>query len=66
MVIFPAEMKVLRDSYVSVNEAEKKHMERRYGRLMLKQLVEEGFSEEWLNQNSKKCPCCNTHIEVRG
>ncbi len=59
------EMKALREAYLNARGADKTSLERRYGKVVLKQLVEESFSEDWLRENSKRCPHCNTHIQVK-
>ena len=57
------EMTRLREEYLAATGEEKKKMERRYGRHVLKHLVENSLSEQWLQEKSKKCPHCNTSIE---
>lgn len=39
-------------------------MEQRYGKKQLQTLVDTSLSENWLFNNSKKCPNCNAAIEV--
>jgi E3 ubiquitin-protein ligase RNF14 len=39
-------------------------MEQRYGKKQLQALVDTSLSENWLSNNSKKCPSCNAAIEV--
>ena len=60
----PDEVMKLREQYLAATEAEKKQMERRYGRQCIRQIIEDSFTEEWLQQYSKKCPHCGTHIQV--
>ena len=57
------EMKALRDAYEASTGEERRKLERRYGKHVLRQLIEDSFSEEWLRTNSKQCPHCSTHIE---
>jgi E3 ubiquitin-protein ligase RNF14 len=57
------QMKVLRDEYIKAVGQEKLQLERRYGKRLLRTLVEDSLSEEWLHENSKKCPHCSTHIQ---
>ena len=40
-------------------------MEQRYGKKVIRQVIEESFSRAWLEEFSKKCPQCNTNIQVR-
>jgi len=55
----------LRKEYLEGTEAEKELLEKRYGKKVMIRIVEEGFSEEWLENHSKKCPSCSTQIQVR-
>jgi len=57
-------VKELREEYLSADDAQKKSLEQRYGRKNIQKLVEDSFSEDWLNDNAKKCPQCSAHIEV--
>jgi E3 ubiquitin-protein ligase RNF14 len=57
------EIKGLREKYLNADPTEKQLLERRYGRLHLKQLVDESFSQQWLEENSKQCPRCKAHIQ---
>ena len=45
-------------------EEEKAILIRRYGRQMLEAYSADRFTQEWLEKNSKKCPNCNTPIQV--
>ncbi|XP_075394594.1 E3 ubiquitin-protein ligase RNF14-like [Tenrec ecaudatus] len=38
-------------------------MERKYGKRIIQMAMEEMQSRTWLERNSKRCPCCGTHIE---
>ncbi|MBN3302497.1 RNF14 ligase, partial [Amia calva] len=53
----------LRDEYLEAGEVEKRFLEQRYGKRVIQKAVEESFSQEWLEQNSKCCPRCSTHIQ---
>ncbi|XP_064481430.1 E3 ubiquitin-protein ligase RNF14-like [Ornithodoros turicata] len=59
----PDERREIRDRYVAATGAEKLEMERRYGKRTLQLLVVESLSQDWMNENSKKCPHCNVSIE---
>lgn len=49
---------------MNADEATRKLLEKRYGKSAIKLAVEESFSNEWLEQFSKKCPACGAHIQV--
>lgn len=59
----PEERREIRDRYVSATGQEKQEMERRYGKRTLELLVVESLSQDWMKENSKKCPHCNVCIE---
>lgn len=46
-------------------EEEKALLIRRYGRPLLEACSADQYTREWIEQNSKKCPSCNTPIQVR-
>lgn len=54
----------LRNEYLEADEATKRFLEQRYGKRVIQKALEEIESKEWLEKNSKACPCCGTHIEV--
>jgi len=39
-------------------------MEKRYGKHIIQQALEETFSNEWLEEFAKKCPECGANIQV--
>lgn len=53
----------LRAKYLASSKEGKKEMEKRYGP-HLRQNMENNCNEEWLEEFSKKCPCCSAHIQV--
>ncbi|XP_001514922.1 E3 ubiquitin-protein ligase RNF14 [Ornithorhynchus anatinus] len=53
----------LRNEYLEADEANKRFLEQRYGKRVIQKALEEMESKEWLEKNSKSCPCCGTHIE---
>lgn len=55
----------LRNEYLQANEANKRFLEQRFGKRVIQKALEEMESKEWLEKNSKGCPCCGTPIEVR-
>ncbi|XP_067125191.1 E3 ubiquitin-protein ligase RNF14-like isoform X2 [Centruroides vittatus] len=57
------EIKKIREEYLQGDKEIKSQMECRFGKRTLQVLVEEGLSEEWVENNSKKCPNCNASIE---
>ena len=54
----------LREEFEKADAAGKKRMEQRYGRRAIQQIVEESYTQEWLEEFSKKCPHCGTNIQV--
>lgn len=56
-------LKKLREEYLSANEATRKFLEKRYGKVTIQQALEESFSNEWLQKYSKQCPSCGFHIQ---
>lgn len=54
----------LQNEYLQADEATKRFMEQRYGKRVIQKALEEMESKEWLEKNSKSCPCCGTPIEV--
>ncbi|XP_068187354.1 E3 ubiquitin-protein ligase RNF14 isoform X2 [Antennarius striatus] len=60
---FPAELRNLRDNYLTATADEKKFMEQRFGKRVIQKAVEESFSRDWLNENCKCCPRCGTNIQ---
>lgn len=55
--------KKLREEYLNADNETKKLLEKRYGRRSIQKLIEETFTHDWLNNNSKMCPRCHSHIE---
>ncbi|XP_069685179.1 E3 ubiquitin-protein ligase RNF14-like [Periplaneta americana] len=51
------------EEYSNASEERKLQMEQRYGKKQLQALVDTSLSENWLFNNSKKCPNCNAAIE---
>uniref|UniRef100_A0A3Q3WKI4 E3 ubiquitin-protein ligase RNF14 n=1 Tax=Mola mola TaxID=94237 RepID=A0A3Q3WKI4_MOLML len=58
-----AELRNLRDEYLSATAEGKKFMEQRYGKKVIQKAVEESFTRDWLNENCKSCPRCGTNIQ---
>uniref|UniRef100_A0A6G1RZZ8 RBR-type E3 ubiquitin transferase n=1 Tax=Hypotaenidia okinawae TaxID=2861861 RepID=A0A6G1RZZ8_9GRUI len=53
----------LRNKYLEADEETKRFLEQRYGKRVIQKALEEMESKEWLEKNSKSCPCCGTPIE---
>lgn len=53
----------LRNEYLQADETNKRFLEQRYGKRVIQKALEEMESKEWLEKNSKSCPCCGTPIE---
>lgn len=69
MHIFPlcgdaGEQRAIREEYLSASGAAKQAMEKRYGRRTLQLLVDESLTQDWMQENSKRCPHCSIAIEV--
>ncbi|KAL3211986.1 hypothetical protein MRX96_008242 [Rhipicephalus microplus] len=60
----PGEQRAIRDEYLSATPAGKQAMEKRYGKRTLQLLVDESLTQDWMQENSKKCPHCSISIEV--
>ncbi|XP_069052060.1 E3 ubiquitin-protein ligase RNF14 isoform X3 [Lepisosteus oculatus] len=58
-----AELRGLRDEYLKASEEEKQFLEQRFGKRVIQKAVEESFSSEWLEKNSKACPRCSSNIQ---
>ncbi|KAM4748656.1 E3 ubiquitin-protein ligase RNF14 [Rhinophrynus dorsalis] len=54
---------LLRNEYLDSDEVGKRFLEKRYGKRVIQKALEEMESKEWLEQNSKCCPRCGTHIQ---
>lgn len=50
--------------YHAASSERKKELELRYGKKQMLRLVENIMSEEWIKDNSQKCPHCDVAIEV--
>ncbi|GIX88089.1 e3 ubiquitin-protein ligase RNF14 [Caerostris darwini] len=57
------EKTTLFDKYMQGNKSDKAELEKKYGKRLLKSLVEDTLSETWKNSNSKSCPHCKASIE---
>lgn len=57
------EIKKLRMDYERACPKERLALEKKYGRRNLKYAVEDTVSEDWISQNSKKCPQCKAGIQ---
>ncbi|CAH1778616.1 unnamed protein product [Owenia fusiformis] len=61
--IKPDEIKKLRAEYNEANDLKKKLLEKRYGKTIIRHIIEESESLDWLDQYSKQCPSCGTNIQ---
>lgn len=55
--------RALRDEYLSSTPAAKREMEKRHGKRTLQFAVDETLTEDWIQENSKKCPQCGIFAE---
>ncbi|PRD22728.1 UNVERIFIED_CONTAM: Rnf14 [Trichonephila clavipes] len=62
--VFKEEKKlILYEEYTNGSKAVQEELEKRYGKHVLKSLVEETLSENWKDTNSKNCPHCKACIQ---
>ena len=64
MVFHTDEKRELVEEYCNASRERIFQMEQRYGKKELQALVYTSLSENWLFNNSNKCPSCNATIEV--
>ena len=57
------ELQKIRDEYLNGTKEEREALEKKYGRKVLQRLIEEHYSEAWVETFAKKCPSCQTVIE---
>jgi len=57
------EMKKLRETYINGTEEEKEELIKKYGKKVFQRMIEEGYSEAWLERFSQKCPKCKAGIQ---
>lgn len=57
------ELQKIRDEYLNGTKEEREALEQKYGRKVLQRLIEEHYSEAWVETFAKKCPSCQTVIE---
>lgn len=57
------EKQELIEAYQNGTHEEKLKLEKRYSKKQIMELVSTFQSEQWMMQNSKKCPCCRVNIE---
>ncbi|XP_062513556.1 E3 ubiquitin-protein ligase RNF14-like [Corticium candelabrum] len=57
------ELKQLRDEYERGSKAKQAFLEKKYGKKAIKTAVEELGSQEWIEENAKKCPSCRSAIQ---
>ena len=63
-VFITVDARKLRDEYNSADAKHKAQMESRYGRRAMQQIIEESYSNEYLEREARKCPHCATWISV--
>lgn len=61
---FAAEILELVTEYQGASTERKQQLEQCYGKKQLQTLVENAMSENWIKNNSQKCPKCQAAIEV--
>ncbi|ESP01946.1 hypothetical protein LOTGIDRAFT_157076 [Lottia gigantea] len=57
------ELKTLKDEYENADSEGKKLLEKKYGKRIIEQALEESITREWLENYTKPCPACGFHIE---
>ena len=58
-------MKKLRVEYENASAEQKRFLEQRYGKKVIERAIHDSYTNEWLEQFSKQCPHCKSHIQVR-
>ena len=53
----------VRNIYLNGTLEERYEIERRYGKQRLQKLLDESYSESWIERFSKKCPACKASIQ---
>lgn len=53
----------IREIYLKGAPEEREELEKRYGKQRIKNLIEEGYSEEWLENFTENCPKCSASIQ---
>ncbi|KAH9499503.1 E3 ubiquitin-protein ligase rnf14 [Bulinus truncatus] len=56
---------MLFDEYESSSAERRLELEMRYGKQVIQRAIEETKSNQWLESNSKQCPCCSTFIQKK-
>lgn len=54
----------IRNEYMQADAKGKIQIERRYGRRTVQRVIEESFTNEYLEDSAKKCPHCKAWIQV--
>ena len=57
------ELLILRNEYLNGNEEVRNALEKKYGKKRLQTVVDEYYTEAWMEKFSKHCPSCKTSIE---
>lgn len=57
------EKRQLIQEYMSADEYRRRELEKRYGRIQLKRMVDTLLDDQYLRDNASKCPNCNTFIQ---
>ncbi|KAK6173372.1 hypothetical protein SNE40_016838 [Patella caerulea] len=58
-----AELNKLKEEYENADDEGKKFLEKKYGRRIIHQAIEESITREWLDNYTKPCPACGTSIQ---
>uniref|UniRef100_A0A8C4NDB1 RBR-type E3 ubiquitin transferase n=1 Tax=Eptatretus burgeri TaxID=7764 RepID=A0A8C4NDB1_EPTBU len=55
--------KVFVEDYLQADDVKKLEIEKRFGKQMVRHMLDERSSQEWLENNSQSCPICSTYIQ---
>ncbi|XP_018601527.1 E3 ubiquitin-protein ligase RNF14-like isoform X1 [Scleropages formosus] len=58
-------LQALWEDYATGSKERKKVLEKRYGKGIFEMTISDHLSSVWIGENSKDCPVCKAHIQVR-
>jgi len=58
-----SEMIKLRETYLNGTDEEREDLEKRFGKNVFKKMIEDGYSEAWMERFTKRCPECRSSIQ---
>lgn len=58
-----ADIRKLKEEYSNGDEMTKEFLEKKYGRKVIRRILEDSYSEMWIDKHSRKCPACSSNIQ---